>query len=163
MEYLDRPVVGFSRQPPRLSVGYGYFRKVKADLEATCTTPEVRPECPRHVSDSVAPKVTYQGHRDGWEPYFGLELPVFLGYQPSNLATRYLYEHMRVVIGSTFERPQDNLLVGITLFPLVSSASESSPFQLSAGLNKWRPYAGMALDASQIIKPVLGALGITGI
>lgn len=104
----------------------------------------------------------YDGFTDGGQPYFALEMPIFLGYRPGNGISRFAYERLRMVVGMTFEQPEKNLLVGLSVMPLLSSSSEDSPFQLSVGVNRAKPYFGMSLGTEKIIDPILTALRIAG-
>lgn len=158
-------ITAFAREAPRLSGGFGYFTALRQDHETTCA--EAR-ESSRCAGKPDSAGVTVQRRDDAVEPYFGLEFPIFFGYRVSSASAvgRYLSEHLRIVMGSTFKRPGDNLFVGLALMPLVSGASEASPFQVSAGLGRggWRTrYIGMSLDASTIVAPILKTIGVPGL
>jgi hypothetical protein len=158
-------VTAFARETPRLSGGFGYFTGLRQDQTTTCAQVRDSARC-AGKPDSV--EVTVQRRGNAVEPYFGLEFPIFFGYRVSSASTvgRYLSEHLRIVMGSTFQRPGDNVFVGLALMPLISGASEASPFQVSAGLGAggWRTrYVGMSLDASTIVAPILKTIGVPGV
>jgi hypothetical protein len=156
------PIRAIARQTPRLSGGFGYFQDLRQDREISCGDEPEHAKC-AGKPDSV--DVTVQVRNGAFTPFFGLEFPIFFGYQPREGVSTYLSERLRVVLGSTFERPEDNFFVGLSLMPLVSGASEASPFQLSMGVGRkglrtW--YLGMSLDASTIVSPILATFGVTG-
>jgi hypothetical protein len=156
------PIRAFARQTPRLSGGFGYFQDLRQDREVSCGD---EPEHPRCAGKPDSVDVTVQVRNGAFVPFFGLEFPIFFGYRPRDGVSTYLSERLRIVLGSTFERPEDNFFVGLTLMPLISGASEASPFQLSMGLGRkglrtW--YMGMSLDASTIVAPILSTFGVTG-
>lgn len=154
-------VTAFARQTPRLTGGYGYFAGLRQDREVTCAEIREHARCSgRPDSDTL----TIQVREGGGSAYFAVEFPLFLRYQVSEGAGlgKYFSEHLRIVLGSTFERPADNFFVGLAMLPLLSGASEAAPFQISLGMGSrgirsW--YAGMSLDASTIVGPVLAAIG----
>jgi hypothetical protein len=154
-------MTAFARQTPRLTGGYGYFGGLLQDREVTCAEIRTHARCTsRPDSDTV----TIQVREGGGSAYFAVEFPIFK-YRVSegSVVGKYLAEHLRIVLGSTFERPSDNIFMGLTLMPLFSGASEAAPFQISAGVGSrgirtW--YVGMSLDATTIVAPVLGAIGI---
>lgn len=154
-------VTAFARHAPRLIGGYGYFAGLRQDRDVTCAEIRSSSRCTdRPDSDTL----TIQVREGGGSAYFAVEFPLFLRYQISEGAgvAKYLSEHLRIVLGSTFERPADNIFVGFAILPLLSGASEASPFQISAGFGSrgWKTrYIGMSLDASTIISPVLAAIG----
>lgn len=154
-------VTAFGRQPPRLTGGYGYFGGLRQDRRVICAEARERSRCTNRGDTDT---VTVQVRDGGGSAYFAVEFPLFLRYQVSEGAGvgKYFSEHVRIVIGSTFERPGDNIFLGLAVLPLLSGASEAAPFQLSAGVGShgirtW--YVGMSLDASTIVTPVLTAIG----
>jgi hypothetical protein len=152
----------FSRQTPRLTAGYGYFSNLKYDEEVRCEDARSLPDC-EGAADSV--EVTRTSREGRGAPFFALEMPLFLSTRPTNWLTRGLYQRTRLTVGTTFDRSEDNIFVGVTVLPLLFAASEASPFQINAGLmvNGGKPYGGISLDAAAIVTPILTAVGIPGL
>lgn len=156
-------ISAFSRHTPRLTAGYGYFRSMKFEESVACEDARSLSDCEGKDDTVEVTRLTRDGRGAA---FFALEMPLFLSTNPSNWVTRTLYQRTRLTIGSTFDQPEDNIFIGVTVFPLIFAASESSPFQLSAGITTggWKaPYVGLALDASTIITPILKAVGIPGL
>lgn len=150
---------GIPRQAPRITAGYGYFVHLRRDREITCTQTTQQPLCEGKTDSSVVKTVE---SKSSGEPYFAFEFPFFYRYNVNAKAGQWAFEHVRLMVGSTFERPQDNYFVGLTLSPILSAASEHSPFQLSAGVvGPLRGvYSGFSLDTSQVIQPILSVFGL---
>ncbi|HEX2202122.1 MAG TPA: hypothetical protein VHG91_02435 [Longimicrobium sp.] len=158
-------IAGIARQGPRLAAGLGFFSNIRRDDRIVCRTVEQHDKC-RDVKAADLPKEITIGGRNasGMEPYFGLELPIFLRNEPDNIVERLLYQHTRILVGTTFERPEENYFIGVALLPILSSAAEESPFQITMGLGAGfrGMYGGMSLDAAVLVKPILSVFGVAG-
>lgn len=155
-------VNAYARQPPRLSGGYGYFSALRQDRDRTCAQAVGNPRC---AGQPDSTKITVQVRSGASAAYFGVEFPIFISKDVSDQSWvgKYISQHLRLVFGSTFERPADNIFVGVTILPLLWGATEAAPFQVSAGMGRhgWDTrYIGISLDASTIISPVLAAIGV---
>jgi hypothetical protein len=156
-------VSGLARQGPRLSGGVGWFQAHRGEREITCNSRDQHSACSDVPADSFPATRKGNIRDESVEPYFAVELPIFFAYESHHELHKYLFEHVRLVLGSTFEQPEENYFVGLALLPLFSSASEYSPFQINAGHSKRGWYAGMSLDASTIVKPIFSVFGFTGL
>ena len=156
-------IAGSARQALRLTAGFGVFSRVRRDIKITCDSLTEHARCGSVAPEELPKEVTIGAAREqGVEPYFALELPIFLRSNPDNAVEHLLYRHLRIVVGTTFEKPEENYFAGVALIPLFSSSGEQSAFQLHAGMGRSGFQAGMALDASALVKPVFSIFGIPG-
>ena len=153
------------REAPRIVAGVAAFTRFIGTTERYCpdrTSP--RDGCRDVPTEADSVKREFEVERkNATEPFFGVESPLFLSDQPGNSVTRFMYKRVRFVVGSTFERPMDNLFVGVTVIPLFAPSYERIPLQIQTG---WRPreggyFLGGSLDGSALVQSALKALGAT--
>lgn len=149
-----------ARQTPRIVVGVAHYTRHEHRVERFCAapdTPEAQCKETRFGADTV--KLSFEETEASEQAFFAVDFPVILRAQPTGFRS-LVSERLRLTVGSTFVRPQDNAFVGLTLLPLLEPATEGFPVQLHAG---WRINGGYvfggSIDGTALIKNVLTALG----
>lgn len=153
----------YAREPARIVVGAGLFSRHRADETRFCESYEQEvEECAENrgtTEDSIkrTRDVTMENR---WEPYFAIEVPITPSVQPGNAGLRFLSRRVRLVGGSTFDRPLDNFFVGLGVVPLVLPRWEDAKVQLH-GAWRWNGgfMAGVTFDGSGVLSGVLKTLG----
>jgi len=159
----DRILTAYGREGPRIVAGIGYFTHHNSERSLYCTTPETpEADCAliRFGEDTLKREFPVSQENVG-ETFFGVEMPIFYPNQPGSGVATWISKRLRLLVGSTFDEPANNVFVGVSLIPLTVPAFERIPVQIQAG---WRPseggyFIGGSVDGTALLTNALKALG----
>jgi hypothetical protein len=92
--------------------------------------------------------------------FFGVEFPVFQSaIRPNH---NHNLDRLRIIVGTSFENPEDDYFAAISLLPLVfGGPHEFGPVQVSVGrANGGRWVGSLNVNALDVVKPLLKKLGV---
>lgn len=158
----EQILTGHARQEPRIVAGIAFFTRHHTHAVKYCQTPDTDQDGCREIRfETDTLRVEFPNRDENEiEPFFGVEFPIFLHYQPSTPWISAFSRRTRLVGGSTFDRAADNLFMGVTVIPIFLPPYERIPVQLQAGW-RWRGgfVMGGSVDGTALVTGALKALG----
>jgi len=165
VERSHKNLRAFVREGPRVIGGIGFFNRYTKERSRFCPAKRSAvTDC--HVLSEAATEDTFEvkfpiREDDEFRPFFGLEVPVILSRQPANRFAQFFARRVRLMGGTSFDEPSENVFVGATVSALAMPEYESSLVQLQAGwqFRSGGYFLGMSIDASSIVTAALKTLG----